>query len=232
MPWTIRFCDEFVRDFKALDERVQVRMLGYLQLLQFSGPALGRPQVDTLKGSRYPNMKELRFPDRNEVWRVAFAFDPGRQAVILVAGNKAGVSQHRFYQGLIRLRMLGLIAIWQEERTMSKTLDEVINELSPERREQVRRLGRQLIREELSLQALRKQLEITQEGLAERLDIRQGNVSKVEKRSDMLISTLRNYIEAMGGTLELVAHMPGRAPVTLEGFADENTPRPSARTLA
>ncbi|MFJ4350766.1 helix-turn-helix domain-containing protein [Pseudomonas sp. NPDC089428] len=108
---------------------------------------------------------------------------------------------------------------------MSKTLDEVINGLSPERRERVEHLGRELIREEMTLQALRKQLEFTQEGLAERLDIRQGNISKVEKRSDMLISTLRSYVEALGGTLELVAHMPGRPPVTLEGFCEEQAKR-------
>ncbi|MNJ46905.1 Helix-turn-helix domain protein [compost metagenome] len=103
---------------------------------------------------------------------------------------------------------------------MSKTLDEVINSLSPERRARIEQRGRELIREEMTLQALRKQLELTQEGMAERLDIRQANISKVERRSDMLISTLRTYVEAMGGTLELVAHMPGRGPVTLEGFAD------------
>lgn len=104
---------------------------------------------------------------------------------------------------------------------MSKTLDEVINSLSPERRARVEARGRELVREEMTLQALRKQLELTQEGMAERLEIRQANVSKVEKRSDMLISTLRSYVEAMGGTLELVAHMPGRGPVTLEGFAGD-----------
>ncbi|WP_191832309.1 XRE family transcriptional regulator [Pseudomonas fluorescens] len=103
---------------------------------------------------------------------------------------------------------------------MSKTLDEVINSLSPERRARIEQRGRELIREEITLQALRKQLELTQEGMAERLEIRQANISKVERRSDMLISTLRTYVEAMGGTLELVAHMPGRGPVTLEGFAD------------
>lgn len=108
---------------------------------------------------------------------------------------------------------------------MSKTLDEVINGLSPERRERVERLGRQLIREEMTLQALRKQLEFTQEGLAERLDIRQANISKVEKRSDMLISTLRSYVEALGGTLELVVHMPGRPPVTLDGFCEDRAKR-------
>ncbi|MCO7515619.1 helix-turn-helix domain-containing protein [Pseudomonas guariconensis] len=104
---------------------------------------------------------------------------------------------------------------------MYKTLDDVMNGLSPERRARVEERGRELVREEMTLRALRKQLQITQEDLAERLDIRQGNVSKVENRSDMLISTLRGYVEAMGGRLELVAHMPGRAPVTIEGFAED-----------
>lgn len=106
---------------------------------------------------------------------------------------------------------------------MSKTLEEVINGLPPELRAQAEERGRELIREEMTLRALRKQLELTQEGMADRLEIRQANISKVEKRSDMLISTLRSYVEAMGGTLELVAHMPGRAPVKLEGFNGSNS---------
>lgn len=106
-----------------------------------------------------------------------------------------------------------------------KTLDEVMNELSPDRRARVEARGLELICEEMTLQALRRQLEITQEGLAERLDIRQSNVSKVEQRSDMLISTLRSYVEALGGTLELVVHIPGRAPVTLDGFSEEHVKR-------
>ncbi|CAK13946.1 conserved hypothetical protein [Pseudomonas entomophila L48] len=55
-----------------------------------------------MNGSRYSNMKELRFTERNAVWRVAFAFDPDRQAVILVAADKAGVRENRFYQRLIK----------------------------------------------------------------------------------------------------------------------------------
>lgn len=105
---------------------------------------------------------------------------------------------------------------------MSITLDEIRDSLSPESKARVQQQTRELIREEiaLTLQALRKELEITQEEVAERMSIRQANVSKVEKRSDMLISTLRNYLEAMGGSLELVVHMPGRPPVTLEGFSE------------
>lgn len=63
---------------------------------------LGRPWVDHLKGSTYPNMKELRFNADGGVWRVAFAFDPERKAVLLVAGDKSGIPQKRFYRELIR----------------------------------------------------------------------------------------------------------------------------------
>ncbi|QXI37647.1 helix-turn-helix domain-containing protein [Pseudomonas xantholysinigenes] len=105
---------------------------------------------------------------------------------------------------------------------MYKTLEDVMSELTPERRARIEERGRELIREEMTLQALRKQLEITQESMAERLDVRQGNVSRFENRSDMLISTLRDYLEAMGARLELVAHLPGRAPITIEGLAGDS----------
>ena len=63
------------------------------ELLALSGPALGRPHADTLAGSKHTNMKELRFSADGGVWRVAFAFDPQRRALVLVAGDKAGVAQ-------------------------------------------------------------------------------------------------------------------------------------------
>lgn len=65
------------------------------------GPATGRPHVDTLSGSGYANMKELRFQALNDEWRVAFAFDPRRTAVMLVAAGKTGISQKKFYKALI-----------------------------------------------------------------------------------------------------------------------------------
>lgn len=58
--------------------------------------------MDTLKGSRHANMKELRFEAENGVWRVAFAFDPKRRAILLVAGDKSGVGEKRFYRQLIK----------------------------------------------------------------------------------------------------------------------------------
>lgn len=71
------------------------------RLLADFGPQLGRPHADTLKGSRFPNMKELRFEGAKGEWRAAFAFDPERRAIVLVAGDKSGGSQKRFYKNLI-----------------------------------------------------------------------------------------------------------------------------------
>jgi hypothetical protein len=94
-------CPEFTVEFGMLEMEVQDELLAQLQLLACCGPALGRPRVDTLKGSRHSNMKELRFSVGNGVWRIAFAFDPSRFAVLLVAGDKAGISERRFYRSLI-----------------------------------------------------------------------------------------------------------------------------------
>ncbi|WP_245817749.1 type II toxin-antitoxin system RelE/ParE family toxin [Granulicella rosea] len=86
----------------ALDPEVQDALFKMVRLLQQFGPQLGRPHVDTLKDSKHTNMKELRFDAMDGVWRVAFAFDPDRQAILLIAGDKSGGSQTRFYRELIR----------------------------------------------------------------------------------------------------------------------------------
>jgi hypothetical protein len=80
---------------------LQDELFAHAKLLSEFGPNLGRPTADTLKGSSHANMKELRFSWMKQVWRVAFAFDPRRQAVLLVAGDKGGADQKRFYKRLI-----------------------------------------------------------------------------------------------------------------------------------
>jgi hypothetical protein len=102
MPWTVANHDEFDPEFEALPEEAQDELLAVTALLETYGPSLGRPHVDTLAGSKHANMKELRFKAADGVWRVAFAFDPDRRAILLVAGDKAGIGQQRFYKGLIR----------------------------------------------------------------------------------------------------------------------------------
>ncbi len=99
------------------------------------------------------------------------------------------------------------------------TLQEKMNELPIARRKKVEARAKALIAEEMSLQDLRKARKQTQVRVAKELGINQENVSRIEKRSDMLISTLSGYVEAMGGKLSLVAEFPDRPPISLTGIA-------------
>ncbi|MGH1395357.1 MAG: type II toxin-antitoxin system RelE/ParE family toxin [Trichormus sp.] len=102
MNWVVEFHPDFEPEFDALPEEVQNKLLARAGLLETFGSELGRPHVDTLNGSRHGNMKELRFQAADGVWRVAFAFDPRRYAILLVAGDKSGGSESRFYKKLIK----------------------------------------------------------------------------------------------------------------------------------
>lgn len=103
MSWLIDLHPDFEQEFEELARDVQRELFVRVQFLKEFGPQLGRPHADTLEGSKHTNMKELRFNADNGVWRVAFAFDPDRQAILLVAGDKAGTNQKRFYKNLIKL---------------------------------------------------------------------------------------------------------------------------------
>jgi hypothetical protein len=81
---------------------VQDVLYASLIVLERERPRLKRPFADTLKGSKHPNMKELRFEAYDGVWRVFFAFDPEREAILLVAGNKSGTSEKRFYKDMLK----------------------------------------------------------------------------------------------------------------------------------
>ena len=102
MSWVVEIGDEFEPEFDSLHEDVQTEILALSRLLQQFGPQLGRPRVDTLKGSRHSNMTDLRFSAADGEWRVAFAFDTKRKAILLVAGDKSGTSGKRFYRELIQ----------------------------------------------------------------------------------------------------------------------------------
>ncbi len=102
MKWVVKIDDEFQPEFDTLRKDVRIEILALSRLLQQFGPQLGRPHVDTLKGSRHANMKEARFRAADGEWRLAFAFDPRRRAMLLVAGDKSGGSARRFYRMLIR----------------------------------------------------------------------------------------------------------------------------------
>ena len=99
--WTVEIGDEFEPEFNELQEDVRTELLALSRLLQQFGPQLGRPRVDTLNGSPHANMKELRFSTADGEWRVAFAFDRTRSAILLVAGDKSGVSKRISIRRLI-----------------------------------------------------------------------------------------------------------------------------------
>ena len=110
-------------------------------------------------------------------------------------------------------------AVERERIAMATTLNDKMKKLNAARRKRVEARAAELIAEEMSLRDLRKARRLTQERIAEVLNVGQDGVSRLEKRSDLLISTLRSYVEAMGGNLSLIAEFPDRAPVILAGLA-------------
>ena len=107
---------------------------------------------------------------------------------------------------------------------MDVDVNDVIAKLDPERRRRIEERAAELIAEEMTLRELRKARQLTQARVAAELGISQDGVSRLEQRSDLLLSTLRKTVEAMGGSLSLVAKFPDRPPVELSGIA-ESAPR-------
>lgn len=103
---------------------------------------------------------------------------------------------------------------------MSTTLKDKLNVVGPRRRAKIQHRASHLIAEEMSLQQLRRAHKLTQAKIGKSLGIGQDSVARLEQRSDALLSTLRHYVESMGGTLRLVAEFPNHKPVILSGLAD------------
>ena len=99
-----------------------------------------------------------------------------------------------------------------------KTLETKMKKLGAARRRKVEARAAELIAEEMSLSDLRRAHKLTQATVAKALDVNQDQISRIEKRSDLLLSTLRKYVEGLGGTLTLTAEFPDRAPISLTGF--------------
>lgn len=119
MVWTVNFHDSFADEFGDLADDVKIELMAMVKLLGEFGPQLSRPHADTLNGSKHANMKELRFKADNGVWRVAYAFDPKRKAILLVGGDKSGTSEKRFYKQLLA--------------TADKRMDDHLKELKGEK---------------------------------------------------------------------------------------------------
>jgi hypothetical protein len=113
MEWEVILDEGFHRWYATLEVGLQDEILANVELLRKRGPNLNRPRVDTVKGSLYSNMKELRIQYRGDPWRILFAFDPRRRAILLVGGNKRGkkdwyeqhirIADQRYREHLLRL---------------------------------------------------------------------------------------------------------------------------------
>lgn len=112
---------------------------------------------------------------------------------------------------------------------MPKSLKQMIDALPAARRARVRARGAALVAEERTLQDLRRAMKQTQTAVAKRLRIKQENVSRIESRTDLLISTLELYVEALGGKLRVLAEFPDRPPVRIEGLGALSDGRPARR---
>jgi DNA-binding XRE family transcriptional regulator len=104
---------------------------------------------------------------------------------------------------------------------MTVSLEEILQSLPVERRKRIELRAAELIAEELNLREVRRLRELTQERLSKKLRIGQEGISRIEKRSDLYISTLRNYVEGVGGKLKLVVELPDRPPVLLSGLGED-----------
>jgi len=99
VEWIVEFTEEFETWWDTLPEEVQDRIHDSVRLLEERGPKLGRPYADAVKGSRHANMKELRIQHAGEPYRILFAFDPRRCAILLIGGRKTG--KPRWYEEFV-----------------------------------------------------------------------------------------------------------------------------------
>jgi DNA-binding XRE family transcriptional regulator len=116
--------------------------------------------------------------------------------------------------------------------TVLENVNEIIRKLRPAERKKVEARAAELIAEEMSLRDLRKARKLTQARVAKALGITQDSVSRLEKRSDLLLSTLRKTVKALGGDVRIIAVFPDRAPVVLTGIPEDDLPRKSSRRRA
>ncbi|MGA7857001.1 MAG: helix-turn-helix domain-containing protein [Terracidiphilus sp.] len=115
---------------------------------------------------------------------------------------------------------------------MTVSLEEILQSLPEERRQRIEQRAAELIAEELNLREVRRLRKLTQARLSKKLKIGQEGVSRIEKRTDLYISTLRSYVEGVGGRLKLVVELPDRPPVILAGLGETNSGKKTKKRAA
>ncbi|MHB8153290.1 MAG: type II toxin-antitoxin system RelE/ParE family toxin [Vulcanimicrobiaceae bacterium] len=153
-------------------------------------------------------MRELRIQHQGRPFRLLYAFDPRRTAIILVGGDKGG--DDRWYDV-------------KRCHNMARTFNELRAKISPTAQIKSETMARDILRQ-LPLQGLRRAREYSQQTLADAMGVPQSAISKIERRTDAYVSTLRKYLRAMGGELEIVAAFPDGTRVEIKQFQDIGEP--------
>lgn len=114
---------------------------------------------------------------------------------------------------------------------MTVTLEEILQSMPKDRRERIEGRAAELIAEELNLREMRRLRKLTQARLSRKLKIGQEGVSRIEKRTDLYLSTLRNYVEGVGGRLSLVVEFPDRPPILLAGLGEQTAAKDAKKNV-
>jgi DNA-binding XRE family transcriptional regulator len=172
-----------------------------VRLLQQVGPMLKMPHSLGVETSRHAQMRELRVQHRGRPHRILYAFDARRTAMLLIGGDKTGNDR------------------WYETNGMPRNYKELQAKMDPASiADNQQRVGEELQR--MALEELRSARQLTQTDMAELLDVPQSSISRIEQRADMYLSTLRNYIHAVGGALQIHAIFPDGGTVVIDRFGD------------
>lgn len=175
MSWEVEYTLEFGAWWTSLDEAEQIAVAASVGLLERFGPALPFPHSSGVASSRYARMRELRIQHKGRPRRVLYAFDPRRVAILI-----------------------------ERNQTMAEKFAKLRAQMSPAARRKAAARAEALTRE-MPLHELRAARKLSQEALAAALRTGQSSISRLEKRTDMYVSTLRSYVEALGGELEITA---------------------------
>jgi DNA-binding XRE family transcriptional regulator len=205
VPTDVVATDEFVEWYDDLDDRTRKSVMRAVDLLEQMGTALKHPHSSQIKGSRYA-LRELRVQSGGHPIRVFYIFDMIRQAVLLVGGGQDRQCQVLLGDGALCRGDLGTVSSRAGEETMKvhKWKDIRDRRLGPEEKAQVR-VRAAALRQNLGLRAIRESLGMTQNDVAEKIEVDQGQLSRFERGQDMRLSTLGRYLGALGYDLEIAA---------------------------
>jgi predicted XRE-type DNA-binding protein len=215
MSWDVENTDEFGSWFADLSETDQDAIRFSVGLLMAQGPNLRFPHSSGISNSRHSHLRELRVQSEGRPLRVFYAFDPRRSAILLIGGQDRGRpflrSADPGRRRALRRASEGTEAGRIVEMSGHRPFADLMKDWSPERRARSDARQAELAAEMVTLEQLREGLGISQEELANLMEVQQPAISKLVRRTDMKVSTLRDLIAAMGGELHITATFSDRS---------------------